>query len=112
MRMRKKKHLNERLAACGNWIDTPTVATDYRQEILQKEYLDLPALFGNDHTLHLEIGCGKGQFVCEAAKRAPEINFLAVEVNKNVLALACEKAKAMGLKNVIFLRCGAEVLQK
>ena len=112
MRMRKKKHLNERLAACGNWIDTPTVAADFREEIQKKEYLDLDALFGKEQPLYLEIGCGKGQFVCEAAKRHPEINFLAVEVNKNVLALATEKAKAMELQNVVFLRCGAEVLQK
>ena len=112
MRMRKKKHLNERLAACANWIDTPTVASDYRLEIQNKDYLDLQSLFGNRNPLHLEIGCGKGQFVCEAARRAPDVNFLAVEVNKNVLALACEKAKTMDLKNVVFLRCGAEVLQK
>ena len=113
MRMRKKKHLNERLAACGRyWIDTPTVDTDYREAIRQKDYLDLTALFGAERPLHLEIGCGKGQFVCEAAKRRPDLNFLAVEVNKNVLALATEKAREMGLNNVIFLRCGAEVLQK
>ncbi|MCQ5149809.1 tRNA (guanosine(46)-N7)-methyltransferase TrmB, partial [Coprococcus eutactus] len=30
-------------------------------------------LFGNDNTIHIEIGKGKGQFIIELAKRNPHI---------------------------------------
>ena len=110
MRMRKKKHLEERLAACPNLIDTPPVTRDYREELQEKTYLDLAALFGNQNPLHLEIGCGKGQFACELARRRPELNILAVEINRNVLSDACQKG--ISLPNLRFLHCGAEVLPK
>ena len=112
MRMRKKKHLEERLALCTNLIDTPPVTEDYRIASAKKEYLDLAAIFGRVGTLHLEIGCGKGRFICEAAKREPDIDFIAVEVCRNVLIDACAKAMDAGLKNVVFLHCGADVLLK
>ena len=110
--MRRKKHLYEKLLTCTNLIDTPPVQTDYRQEVLKKEYLDLTSIFGNDHPLHLEIGCGKGQFICTLALNNPETNYLAVEVNRNVLVDACRKAMELQLDNLVFLRCGAEVLTK
>lgn len=112
MRMRKKKHLEERLSECRNLIETPNVTRDYREEIRVKQYIDIPLLYGNKNPLHLEIGCGKGQFICEAAKRNPEINFLAVEINRNVLSDACRRALEMQLPNLYFLHCGAEVLPK
>ena len=112
MRMHKKKHLDERLAVCTNLIDTPPVTKDFREELLRKEYLDLEALFGNQNPLHLEIGCGKGQFACAAAAAHPELNFLAVEINRNVLADACGKGMEQKLSNLVFLHCGAEVLPK
>lgn len=112
MRMRRKKHLEEKLSGMDNLIETSPVTKDYRLAVLEKEYLDLRALFGNDHPVLLEIGCGKGQFACELAKRKPEYNLIAIEVNRNVLADACKKAELMGLRNLIFLHCGAEVLTK
>ena len=36
-------------------------------------------LFGNDHPIYLEIGCGKGQFITEHARRHPERNYIAIE---------------------------------
>ncbi len=58
----------------------------------------------------LEIGCGKGKFITEIAKQNPNINFIAVEKCGNVIVTACEACK--DLKNVVFLRCGAEYLNK
>ena len=34
--------------------------------------LDWEALFGNTHSVEIEIGCGKGRFLLEASKRHPE----------------------------------------
>lgn len=112
MRMRKKKHLEEKLSQCINLIDMPPVTDDYRNVIQVKEYIDFAEYFGNDNPLHMEIGCGKGQFIAELAARTPDINYIAVEVNRNVICDACKKAMEAGLKNIIFLHCGAEILPK
>lgn len=112
MRMRKKKHLDEKIAECTNLINCPPVSQDYRLENSIKEYIDFEKIFGNSNPLHMEIGCGKGQFICELAKRTPEINYIAVEVNINVICTACHKLQNEGIKNVVFLHCGAEVLPK
>lgn len=112
MRMRKKKHLEDKLTECSNLIEMTPVTMDYRREIEDKSYLNFSELFGNNNPVELEIGCGKGQFICELAKRNPNINYLAVEVDRSVISMACHKALDEGVTNVIFFRCKAEVLQK
>ena len=112
MRMRRKKHLEEKLAACPNLIELPPVTRDYREEVKEKAYIDFSEIFQNDRPLILEIGCGKGKFICELAGRAPEYNYVAVEVNRNVLVGACQSALEQNIQNVVFLKCGAEVLSK
>lgn len=112
MRMRKKKHLEEKLSALTNLIDIPPVTEDYRTYVIKKEYFDYNKLFNNSNPVHMEIGCGKGQFMLELALRNPDINYIAVEVNRNVICDACKKAQEAGLKNVVFLHCGAEILTK
>ena len=111
MRMRRKKHLEERLAECGDiiiYMDRADRNFEVRDDA---DMLELPALFGNDRPVELEIGCGKGQFICELAQRQPETNFLAVEKSSNVIVDAANKALELGLKNVRFLRGGAEYLE-
>ena len=84
MRVRKKKHCAERLAACSEYIIKNS------SELGHKPYL-------------LEIGCGKGAFIAEAAQREPEQQFLAMEKVPDVLVVAAEKVKALGLSNVKFI---------
>lgn len=112
MRMRRKKHLEEKLAACPNLIEIPPVTKDYRLEVQEKAYIDFSEIFQNERPLRMEIGCGKGKFICELAAREPEYNYIAVEVNRNVLVGACQLALEKGIRNVVFLNCGAEVLTK
>ncbi|MBR3768505.1 MAG: tRNA (guanosine(46)-N7)-methyltransferase TrmB [Clostridia bacterium] len=112
MRMRKKKHLEEKLMQCKNLIDIPPVTQDFRNVVAVKEYIDFSEYFKNNNPIQMEIGCGKGQFIFELAQRNPEINYIAVEVNRNVICDACKKAQDSGLSNVIFLHCGAEILTK
>ena len=113
MRMHKKSHLEERIEACSDIVTVAdmseknmSVAADIPQT------LPLEKIFGNTNPVHLEIGCGKGKFVCEMAVKHPEINFIAVEKISNVLIEALERAKAENLKNVHFLNCAAEVLKR
>ncbi len=67
-------------------------------------------VFGNDHPIHLEIGAGKGDFIVEIAKRHPEINFIALEMNTNAFVVASRKIEEEGLINVIGLIDHAEDL--
>ncbi len=38
-----------------------------------------PRIFGNENPVEIEVGCGRGRFLLEAAKRCPEINYLGIE---------------------------------
>ena len=58
------------------------------------------------------MGCGKGRFACEFAALHPEYNVIAVEREANVIVSACELAQKMGLKNVRFIKCTAEYLER
>ncbi len=111
MRMRRKKNLEQRLADCGDKIIYMDREDRSFNAIDTSEVLDLRKLFNNDNPVHLEIGCGKGQFACEIAKRNPDINYLAVEKSSNVIVEACEKALEQDIPNLIFMRGGAEYLE-
>ncbi len=114
VRMRRKKHLDERLESCSGYLFTPQMPQDrdFRQASLTPAYLDLAGWFEKDQPLWLEIGCGKGQFAVEIARRHPEVNVLAVEKVANVVVAAAEKGQKEGLPNLRFLQCSAEYLPR
>lgn len=56
--------------------------------------------FGNDNPIHIEIGCGKGQFIIELAKRNPNINYIAIEKFDSVLLRVSEKLMNDDLGNI------------
>ncbi len=114
MRMRKKKNLDERLAGVSDYIILTELGEerDFNKAIEEKTLFDLEALFGNSNPVRMEIGCGKGQFVTEIAKRHPEINFIAVEKDRNVIVQACEKVRDNELTNVKFIAGSAQYLPK
>lgn len=113
MRMHKKGHLEERLAACGGIVKVADLSDkNMTSAAACKEYLPVEEIFGNSNPVYLEIGCGKGKFVCETAVLNKDCNFIAVEKISNVLIEALERAKEEELKNVYFLNCAAEVLEK
>lgn len=112
MRMRKKKNLEARLEEVKEYIlHTECEEKDFEKDV-EKSLFDYEAVFGNSNPVRLEIGCGKGQFTCEMAKRNPDVNFIAVEKIKNVIVAACEKAKEEGLTNVKFIAGCAEYLPR
>ena len=113
MRTRKKKYLDKRLEAVSDILYISDFEDrNFNTAIEKKDYLDLQNWFGNDKPIHLEIGCGKGRFACEYAKSHPEINLIAVEKSGNVITVGCEMAKAEGIENLRFIKCGAEYLEK
>lgn len=111
MRMRHKKHLEERLDAVSEYLITlRNDSLNFNDAGTEKHLLDLKELFGNDNPVYLEVGCGKGQFGCVFAQQNPDVNIICVEKVKDVICLACEKAKDMELTNIKFLDCAAEYL--
>lgn len=111
MRMRRKKNLDERLAACKGVMLYMQCQNEYANDPLSEEYFaDSRRVFGNDNPLYLEIGCGKGGFALEFARRNPDINLIAVEKTPNVLVTGTEALMAEGLPNLRFCMGQAEYL--
>lgn len=82
MRMRRKKHGAERIAACADLlIEEPA-----------KLLSDPQSPFPTPRRLCLEIGCGKGAFACGTAAVEPDINLIAMERVADVACLALELA--------------------
>ncbi len=100
MRMRRKKHREERMENCSDLIINDIF--DYQT--------DLRSVFDSNAPLHLEIGCGKGGFISQLAELNPDINYIAFEKNFDVLVLAMEKVQKKELKNVKFFPGNADVL--
>lgn len=113
MRMRKKKHLEDRLASVDKMLFISDMSDrNFKTAVEDKEYLDFKEIFGNGNPLYLEIGCGKGKFATEYAKSHKDINVIAVEKDSNVIVSACESAIKQGLTNIYFMKCSAEYLPK
>lgn len=112
MRLHRKKHLDERVAAISDYIlFSADNEPDTRKDI-ECEIVDFARVFGNDHPVALELGCGKGGWVCQMAALHPDVNFVAVESNTNVLVVGAERAKREQLANVRFVNCGVEYLPR
>lgn len=47
-------------------------------------------IFEKKQPLHIEVGSGKGRFINEMAKAHPDINYIGIEMNKNVLVNALD----------------------
>ena len=108
--MRRKNNLEQRLEACGDriiYMDRDVLDFSVKDD---KDIIDIAGIFGNDRPVELEIGCGKGQFIKELAKREPEKNFLAVELSSNVIVDAAESIISEGIENVRFMRGNARYL--
>lgn len=56
--------------------------------------------FANDHDIVLEIGCGKGGFLLEMAKRNPDTNYLGIEKSMPLLTQTSELIHRLGLENI------------
>jgi len=113
MRIRRKKHLKERIEKVLDYVIVPPRdIVNVLEAIKDKRYFDYQNMFGNNNPVEMEIGCGKGGFVTEMAKLNPNKNFIAVELLDNIIVMAGELAQKQGLKNVKFVNSGAEYLPR
>ncbi len=64
-------------------------------------------VFGNDHPLALEIGCGVGDFIVQMAVLHPDLNFIALDFYNKGCIKTCKRVDNAGLTNVRVLRAEA-----
>lgn len=102
MRVRKKKSGDARFSAQKD------ITLEYNREA--PEMINLSETFPGYSRFRIEIGCGKGSFIAEEAKRNHDVAFIAVEKVRDVIIFAMEKVAAAELTNVRFLCADAEKL--
>ena len=76
MRMRKKKWAEPELNACDFFIKNPC---DYKGR--WKDF------FKSGNPIELEVGCGKGNFVANKGFLNPDVDYVAVDLISNMLAV-------------------------
>ncbi len=59
--------------------------------------------FGRKSLLYVELGTGKGQFIAGLAEQHPDINFIGIEAQQDVLFYAAKKVRDRQLSNVRLL---------
>lgn len=94
MRMRKKK-----------WV-RPFL--DEEKKYLLEDLKDLDT----DLPVHIEIGMGMGDFICESAKKNPDIFYVGLERVDTCVARAIRKAEELELDNLRFILDDAMNLQE
>lgn len=68
--------------------------------------------FKNDGPIVLELGCGRGEYAVELARRFPGINFIGVDIKGARMWSGATQALKDGLTNVVFLRTNIEIIDR
>ncbi|MBQ0080685.1 MAG: tRNA (guanosine(46)-N7)-methyltransferase TrmB [Alistipes sp.] len=67
-------------------------------------------VFHNDNPIVLELGCGKGEYTVELARRNPHINYIGIDIKGARLWRGAKLSNEEHLPNVAFLRTHIEFL--
>jgi len=67
--------------------------------------------FKNDNPLVLELGCGKGEYSVELAKKYPEKNFIGIDIKGARFWRGAKTAIEESIENVAFLRTQIELIE-
>lgn len=84
MRLRRKKNLDSLLSEAGDAVIDKEIR-EKNSSVPVRDYIDFNALFGRSAPVWLDVGCGKGVFSVELAKRHKEAVLVAVERIGNVM---------------------------
>ncbi len=104
MRIRYKKWARPELEASTFYEDNPE---EWKGK--WKEHFTI-----KENPIHLELGCGKGQFISQLAVENPEINYIAIDLVDAMLGLAKRNIEAvyqeknLETKNIIITRFDIE----
>ncbi|XMB72761.1 tRNA (guanosine(46)-N7)-methyltransferase TrmB [Mycoplasmatota bacterium WC30] len=98
MRLRKVKHAKDLIN------DNPNIII-HNPEKLKGIWMNV---FKNTNPIQIEVGCGKGKFIYELAKKHPNINFIGIEKFDSVIVRALEKIIENPVENLKLIRIDAE----
>ncbi len=68
--------------------------------------------FAEDAALHVEVGSGRGGYLCQMAQLYPDRKFVGIELKEELLLAAVRKAAMAELDNLLFIRGYAENFAK
>ena len=97
MRLRRKPWVDEAIHKFDDFV------MSREQEFGEELQGTWQERFGRTAPIHVELGTGKGDFISELAHRLPEINFIGIEVQQDVLYSAAQKVRERELSNVRLL---------
>lgn len=69
--------------------------------------IDFQQMFGNDHPVEMEIGCGKGTFITDQARARPDVNFLGIEWANFYYRYAADRLRRHNCLNARMVRADA-----
>jgi len=67
--------------------------------------------FRNSNPIVLELGCGRGEYTIELARKYPDINFIGIDIKGARLWRGAKSATEESLPNVAFVRCRIEFIE-
>ncbi|MFA6335067.1 MAG: tRNA (guanosine(46)-N7)-methyltransferase TrmB [Bacteroidales bacterium] len=68
-------------------------------------------VFRNDNPIVLELGCGRGEYTVEMARKYPDLNFMGIDIKGARLWRGAKSAVEESLSNVAFVRCRIEFIE-
>lgn len=101
MRQRKPKNLEKRYEQYEDLLVWEPIEIKGRWR--EAFGSDMPESEADEIPLCLEIGCGKGRFISEFAKREPDKLIVGIEGSRAVLIRALEKVRTTDFGNVMFI---------
>ena len=69
-------------------------------------------VFGNDHPIVLELGCGKGEYTLAQARRDPSRNYIGVDIKGQRVWRGAKTANEEEMQHVAFLRTRIEFVDR
>lgn len=79
-----------------DYLESNAHLVDINNEYAKK----IKDFFPVDRELHIEVGTGMGTFITTLASRNPDINYVGIELDKNVMIRVVEKVKELDLDNL------------
>lgn len=106
MRLRRKPWVDEAIHAYDDFVYPKDRPADEAERGRWQE------IFGREAPLFVELGTGKGDFISRMAERSPDVNFIGIEKQQDVLIAAARKVREKELKNVRLLVFDIAQLEK
>ena len=89
----------------------PNVYEPPMMEPYEKKGKWLNNVFKNTNPIHLELGCGKGEYSVGLGEMYPETNFIGVDIKGDRIYIGAKQALEQELTNVKFLRTRIDFIE-